>query len=61
MKAPRFLIASLLCLTAVGALAADDQQKKEEEQAEIRQMQTQKRMGRPGGSINAHFGKQVRV
>ena len=38
MKAPRFLIASLLCLTAVGALAADDQQKKEEEQAEIRQM-----------------------
>jgi lipid-binding SYLF domain-containing protein len=38
MKTRRFLIASLLCLTAVSAFAADDEQKKEKERAEIRQM-----------------------
>jgi lipid-binding SYLF domain-containing protein len=38
MKARRFLIASLVCLIALGAIAADDEQKKEEERTEIRQM-----------------------
>lgn len=36
MKAKRFLIASLVCLIAVGSFAADDEKEKEEERAEIR-------------------------
>ena len=38
MKTRRFVIASLFCLIAVGAFAADDEAKKEKERAEIRQM-----------------------
>jgi lipid-binding SYLF domain-containing protein len=38
MKTRRFVIASLLCLIAVGALATDDEAKKEKERSEIRQM-----------------------
>ena len=39
MKVKRYLIASLVCLIAVGAFAADDDaQKAEKERAEIRQM-----------------------
>ncbi|MBV8672223.1 MAG: hypothetical protein JOZ33_02205 [Acidobacteriaceae bacterium] len=38
MKVRRFLVISLVCLFAVGSFAADDEQKKEEERTEIRQM-----------------------
>ena len=38
MKARRFLIASLFCLIVVGAFSADDEQKKDEERTQIRQM-----------------------
>jgi len=38
MKVNRFLIASLCCAIAVGAFAADDEQKNEEQRTQIRQM-----------------------
>ncbi len=38
MKVKPILIASLLCLIAVGAFAADDEQKNQKERTEIRQM-----------------------
>ena len=38
MNVHRFLAASLLCLIALGSFAADDEQKKEQERTEIRQM-----------------------
>ena len=38
MKITRFLIASLICVLAVGAFAADDEKDKEKERTEIRTM-----------------------
>ena len=38
MKTTRFLIASLICVLAVGAFAADDEKDKEKERTEIRTM-----------------------
>lgn len=38
MKVKRFLVASTICLIAIGSFAADDEKEKQEERTEIRQM-----------------------